>query len=249
MTLLPDWRRHLARELSAYAARLADAVATGRLDAAVAACPGWTVRDLTTHLIGLHRWVAGAVTDQTGRRDSDPTPADDQLLALFDETAASVLHVLDRPATDPAWSFADDRTVGFWQRRQPHEHAIHRWDLEVALGRSPELDEELAQDGVDEVVRMFWPRQIALGRTQAPTDSLTLRIPGTARSWVLGDPNDPAPTPCAEVSGTGAALVLLLWGRLAPGHSTSSGTLAAGQLSWSGDEERGRALLDLAITP
>ena len=39
---------------------------------------------------------------------------------------------------------------------------MHRWDLGAALGRD-RLPERLAADGVDEVVTMFFPRQVRLG--------------------------------------------------------------------------------------
>ena len=63
---------------------------------------------------------------------------------------------LDRDPGTACWTFAVDvasggGTVGFWQRRQPHEHAIHRWDFEVALGLMPTLDPSPAADGIDEV--------------------------------------------------------------------------------------------------
>jgi uncharacterized protein (TIGR03083 family) len=63
---------------------------------------------------------------------------------------ARVAAALDRPAGDPAWTWAPDGTVGFWQRRQAHETAIHRVDAELAAGPPTPVPAALAADGIDE---------------------------------------------------------------------------------------------------
>src|SRR5664279_2487345 len=47
--------------LEAEGIRLTQASQQAGLDAAVPSCPGWTVRDLLTHLGGVHRWAAAVV--------------------------------------------------------------------------------------------------------------------------------------------------------------------------------------------
>jgi len=56
---------------------------------------------------------------------------------------------------EPAWSWAGDHRVGFWQRRMAHETLIHRYDAEAAAGAPQPLDPALAADGVDEVLAIF----------------------------------------------------------------------------------------------
>ena len=41
-------------------------------------------------------------------------------------------------------------TVGFWQRRQAHETAMHRVDAQLAAGEVATIDGALAADGIDE---------------------------------------------------------------------------------------------------
>ena len=55
-----------------------------------------------------------------------------------------------------AWTWSDDRTVGFIRRRQAHEALIHRLDAELAAGAVTRLDPELAADGVHEALQHFF---------------------------------------------------------------------------------------------
>ena len=48
---------HLDRDAGRFAAAIAD----GPLDAPVAACPGWDLRELTLHMGHVHRWATAAV--------------------------------------------------------------------------------------------------------------------------------------------------------------------------------------------
>jgi uncharacterized protein (TIGR03083 family) len=229
---LTDYRSHLDRELTAYAAALDAAVASpGLLDRRIPACPAWDVRGLTHHLISVHAWVAHAIV-RSGD-DERAMPADAALPAEFSASAAVLREVLDRPPDTACWTFTEDRTVAFWQRRQAHENAIHRWDLESALGRDGRLDADLATDGIDEVVTMFWPRQVRLGRAQEPGDQVLLHTPD-GRAWPIGR-LQPNTGPCAQVSGSPEDLCLALWGRI--GWDDRS-------LKWAGD----RAAADVVLT-
>jgi uncharacterized protein (TIGR03083 family) len=139
---------------------------------------------------------------------------------------------LDTEPATPAASFAPDKTVGFWQRRQVHEHRIHRWDLEDALGEAEPLDPQVAHDGLDEVATMFWPRQVRLGRAAMPAQGLRVNTTDTSGEWVFGD------TAVATLSGPAADLLLVLMHRKAPDA-----------LTWTGDVEQGRSVLALALAP
>ncbi len=232
-----EYRRHLAAELAAYADLLGTALASPESMASeIDACPGWKVRDLTLHLGGLHRWVAHAITHLNGNAPTPEPPADEQLLEWFAEGAGLVLAALDVDPATPTWTFAQGHnTVAFWQRRQPQEHSIHRWDLHRALGEPAALDPDLAADGVDEVVTMFWPRQVALGRVAMPADGLQLHLTDRAGAWTIGTGQ-----PAATLSGTSADVLLALWHRR-PAEDP--------RLTWSGDVARGQQLLTLALAP
>jgi uncharacterized protein (TIGR03083 family) len=57
------------------------------------------------------------------------------------------------------WSWTPDATSGFWARRQAHETAIHRYDAQLATGRTEPIEHALAVDGIDEFFALipFWP--------------------------------------------------------------------------------------------
>jgi uncharacterized protein (TIGR03083 family) len=233
------FRRHLEREITSYDAGLRLARANELWDAPVSSCPGWTIRDLTEHLIGIHYWVLDAIGGKGGTELERPPATDDRLPDAFLTSTDLLLTALDQDPETPCWTFGDRQSLSFWQRRQPHEHQIHRWDLETALGHAATLDSELASDGVDEVVTFFWPRQITLGRTAEPFGQLALRVTGSERSWLLGNLTSTS-EPVASLSGSAEDLLLALWKRLPADAAT---------LTWSGDIEAGRAILAQKLVP
>jgi uncharacterized protein (TIGR03083 family) len=237
---MPSYRIQLEQLLTAYAETLGDSTWSG-WDQSVRRCPGWTVRDLTHHLIDLHLWVTDAIAGRRGTEPTAPATADDRLAAGFADSAAILFTALDADPDTPCWTFGDDHTVGFWQRRQVFEHAIHLWDLYDALGILVRpLDAELAADGIAEVVDFFWPRQIALGRAEEPSNVVEVRSTNPRRSWLVGSLAHPSPTPVAHLSGTAPDLFLTLWKRL---------PLDDPRLVWTGDREAGASLLGRKIVP
>ncbi len=206
-----------------------------RLDRAIAACPGWSVRDVIRHLGAVHRWVGYAVREGNPRAPAPDYPPDADLATWWGAGADELLEVLRGDPQTPAWTLAEPATVGFWRRRQAHEHAIHRWDLLTALDAPADIDPDLAADGVDEVVTVMWPRQVRLGRVNDPGHEIELVTDAPARRWVLGS----APQ-VASVSGDPATLDLALWHRLPASDE---------RLRWSGDVELGQATLALAVAP
>ena len=182
-------------------------------------CPGWTVADLVAHLGETHRWAEHCV--RVGHPDAPPltAPVTDPgaLGDWYRESADVLVGTLRSTGPDaPCWTFGPrPRTAAFWSRRQAHEVAVHRWDLGAVLGRDLGYPAELATDGVDEVVTMFFPRQVRLGRIPALSASLALEV-GSGPGWLLaGDGTGPRTHPAdATVRGPAEELVLLLWGRL-----------------------------------
>jgi len=237
-------RGHLEREVSAYAAGLARAcMEPSQLDSAVAACPGWDVRDLTHHLIGIHYWVIDAINGRGGEDLGPPPAADRDLVRAFSTSSGLLLDALDGDPTSPCWTIGEDHTLGFWQRRQPHEHSIHRWDLETALGLvktdpAPVLDPQLSTDGIDEVVTFFWPRQVAMGRAQPPSGRLEIVCFDSGGVWYIDDPATSDRPVVATLAGPSPELLLTLWKRRADQDG-----------DWTGDAEAGRAVLGLKLVP
>lgn len=199
----------------------------------VAACPRWTVQDLVVHIGEIERWVVHAVREGELLKELPTWPGED-LAGWYAAGAADLLAALDADPATPAASFAPDKTVGFWQRRQVHEHRIHRWDLEDALGAAEPIEPHVAADGVDEIATMFWPRQLRLGRAIEPDAGLRVVTTDVPGGWEFG------PAPVATLSGPASDVLLTLMHRLGPDHPT---------LTWSGDAEQGRSVLGLALAP
>ena len=174
-------------------------------DQPVAACPGWTVREVTAHLCGVHRWAEAALSTTTAPPAYDESVTGGDLVETYSQVAQSMLNALQQVPTEHAcWTFnRQDQTSGFWQRRQLHELSVHRWDVAPY-----DLSDEVATDGIDEVVDFFLPRQVRTGRTSLPEQQLVLASPG--RSWRIGK------GPETIVEGSAGELLLRLWGRAEP---------------------------------
>jgi uncharacterized protein (TIGR03083 family) len=226
-----EWLPVLAHEIDVIAHIAASADTDP--DRPVAGCPGWTVQDLVVHVGSIERWVVHAIRRRELLGDTPQWPGTD-LAAWYEEGAANLLLALDTDPATPAATLSPDKTVGFWQRRQVHEHRIHRWDLEDALGQAEALEPLVARDGLDEIATMFWPRQVRLGRAVMPTRGLRVLTTDTGDEWVFGD------TAVATLSGPAADLLLVLMHRQAPDD---------GAITWSGDVEQGRSVLALALAP
>ncbi|MFN2539792.1 MAG: maleylpyruvate isomerase family mycothiol-dependent enzyme [Mycobacteriales bacterium] len=192
---------HLAL-LEGEVAAMAQALHAADLSAAVTSCPGWTVSQVAAHLTGVHRWVLRAL-DNEGPPPYDEDPQPDPV-GDYERHATAMVDRLRALGPDaPAWTFdKHDQTAGFWRRRQLHEVSVHRWDVQPYR-----LERDVAEDGIDEVLDFFLPRQIATGRTQIPDG--TLRLISPERAWVFGDGR-----PVQTAHGTVSDLLLGLWGRV-----------------------------------
>lgn len=187
----------------------------------VAACPDWTLRELVDHLAGIHRWAAAALGAEHAPRPEE-RPATQAPVDWYRASAAHLVAALRAAGPDaPAWTLWGDRVAAFWARRQVHELAVHTFDLLDALGRADRwhLPEDLALDGIREVLDGFYPRQVRLGRSRG--------LPGVVRFAVTHDDGRPAAslvTPAVSggdgghallgtVEGPAVAVYLGLWGR------------------------------------
>ena len=72
-----------------------------------------------------------------------------------------------------------------WARRQAHETAIHRVDMERAAGtRVTPIDSPFAADGVDELLTCFVPRR-RTGLRAEPPCALGVTCTDVEASWLL----------------------------------------------------------------
>jgi uncharacterized protein (TIGR03083 family) len=197
----------------------------GRLDVNVPWVPAWTARDLVGHLAVVHRWATAIVTaghDRTSP-DEEPPPSDG-LLGWYGEGLGALVRALrETPPDAPAWhmSPAAERVVASWARRQAHELAVHRMDLEAAAGRPHEpLDDDLAEDGVDELLSVVVPRWAHTDPVRSAVARVAVTSGSTGREWTVAvDRGAVSVVPTADRSADAAlhgdpvALLLHLWGR------------------------------------
>ena len=186
---------------------------------AVPTCPGWTVADLLGHLWSIEFWVRQIL--RTRELAEEPQPQDEPTQAVADfldgiPDYLTAMRAVD--ADEPCWGFGPKpRLAGFWIRRQAHEHAVHHADLQHALGADPVgLTPDFCADGVDEVLAMFYPRQVRFGRTEPVAAPILFRTADTEHAWTVGgtEPSEPSQgEPVATVTASAEDLYLGLWKR------------------------------------
>lgn len=211
--------RRLEALTRAFAEEIGRAADQAVLDTPVPTCPGWEIRDLIDHLAGIHRWAAAALHAEHAPAEL-PRPPGTNPVDWYRAGAEHLAGQLRAAGPDaPAWTLWGDRAAAFWARRQVHETALHTFDLLDALGRAEEweVDDDLALDGIREILFGFYPRQVRLGRSRG--------LPGVVRVEVTHDGGRPAAvlTPPAVgegsdrglgvVTGSARAVYLGLWGR------------------------------------
>jgi uncharacterized protein (TIGR03083 family) len=227
-----EFSRYVDHVSEQAAALRAAAVATGP-DADVPTCPKWTVKDLVRHLARVHNWTAQSLAaDPAGESPevAEPPAEFENLLEWWDKQLAEVVDRLRTGGPDaPAWIFHKPvpHTAAFWARRQAHETAIHRLDLEHALAGSdavPTLlfDPELAADGIDEIVHVSLFR-MSVREPVTVNGTVLFHAADAGRAWLLhlkaGEPlavgpaEDPAIDADATLVGTADAVYRAAWGR------------------------------------
>jgi uncharacterized protein (TIGR03083 family) len=203
------------------------------LNAAVPSCPGWDIAALLSHEGMVHRWAAANLRGESDHRTEDSeaaAAAAPDLLAWFDEGARALLETLINAADDlEAMVFLANAPAPrmFWARRQAHETTIHSVDAQAAaLQRLPHpvetmINDELAADGIDELLRGFVPRGSSKLRSELPY-VIEIRAIDVDQRWqVAVSPKAPdvisgiAWKPDAVITGTALELYLGLWNRTA----------------------------------
>lgn len=185
-----DYLGHLARE-SALFGHAVDGAAS---DARVPTCPDWDADDLLWHLGEVQRFWATVVrrgVDAEGAGAlAQPRPETRAALMDFYLTASTDLGKALASASpeSPAWTWSDDKTVGFIIRRQAHEALIHRIDAQLTAGqRRSVMDPLLSADGVDEALRIMYGGDLPAWGTFAPHERRTVRVQAsdTGDSWFV----------------------------------------------------------------
>jgi uncharacterized protein (TIGR03083 family) len=204
---------------------LADAAAVTSFDAPVLSCPGWTMIDLVVHAGLVQRWATEVVATNAQERpafgEAPRFSGSEELADWFREGSAGLVAALVAADPDaPVWSFAFDRKVTFWFRRQAQEVSIHRWDAELTAGAPTPLDAVLAADGIDEWLGILAVRGVgALAEGEAET-TIHLHCTDVDGEWLVRRSPDGLDIERAHAKGDVAArgtasdLDLYLWGRI-----------------------------------
>lgn len=208
-------------------ARLVE-VSTGNLDRPVPTCPGWTVDDLDRHVAAVYLHKLACIRDKAEPAEWPPAELAQeethaQLRRAYRElTAELAARADDEPAGN--W-YAPDPSVGFWRRRMAQETVIHRIDAELAAGvPSVDVPDDLALDGIDEVLRIFLEYCVATWHEDfvadlAGTGGQTVAVTSGRRRWLVAIGPDTVTVAegdvpaAAEVTGTPDAVLRWLWRR------------------------------------
>lgn len=257
-----DYVRYFGGEAAAFEAAARKAAGPGAAPP-VPSCPGWVMTDLVLHLGVMHRFLARVI----GERMRQPPDASDPrgmgvpddwaawlppgrapsesavpaaLLDWFHEGAEALEERLFLASPDePVWSWSADRTVGFWQRMETIETAVHRWDAQQAVGAPEPLDSALAADAVGLTLELLIPRQRATAKAPPGRgERYRLRRTDGAGAWTVcfsgdevllgpagdrGDsetarPDTETARPDIEIAGRASDLALFLWKRPVTGQ-------------------------------
>jgi uncharacterized protein (TIGR03083 family) len=197
-------------------------VARGNLSADVPSCPGWTVRDLVSHVAEVYEHkIACTALGRAPVPWPPEWPADRDRITWFVDAHERLLGMFrgSDPDTPSATWWPADQTVGFWARWMANETAVHRVDAELAAGTVTPVNAELALDGVDEILVVM----LAGDWSDAPSETVTeqlVAISTGGRHWIVT--LEPEAVSIAEQDGGGNAtlegspsdVLLWLWGRV-----------------------------------
>jgi uncharacterized protein (TIGR03083 family) len=144
-------------EIEASTEILAGIVHGADLTRQVPTCPEWTLRQLATHVGRAQRWAAEIASTRSAefipfRQVPDGRIPDDPALHApwLRAGAERIIQAVTEAGSDSVWTTAGLRPASFWARRMAHETAVHRADAEIAVGREPEFEPDLAADAIDE---------------------------------------------------------------------------------------------------
>ena len=200
---------------------MVEAARRAGLDTKVPGCPDWTVGDLVRHTASVFEHKIEVI--RTGKRPEEWTnESSDRLDWLADAHARMFAALVSRPAEHELWTWYPPRQdVRFWIRRMAQEVLVHRIDAEQAAGIGPDIDAELAADGVDEALECFIVFDLE-GEAEVAGNGERIRIVSTdtSHTWSLellpksiGFSRSAAESADVTVTAPAADLLLWIWGR------------------------------------
>jgi uncharacterized protein (TIGR03083 family) len=197
-------------------------VAARGLSQPVPSCPGWTVADVVTHTSYVYVHKVRVMADG-GWPDAWPPATYDDLepIEFLRQAKDELFEEFARhdPSEQTA-TFGADSTIMFWARRMALEIAVHRYDVELAHDEVTEVADDVALDGIDELLKVFLAGDYLDpdDPTEHPVNA-AIAISAGGHQWVADvrdkhiavtdGPGDVA----ATVSGSPSDVFLWMWGR------------------------------------
>jgi uncharacterized protein (TIGR03083 family) len=202
------------------------------LAARVPSCPGWDVREVVRHTAEVYEHKIACV--ELGGPAPDPWPPEwppaADAIAWFDDAHGRVREMLRTmdPAA-PSWTWwPDDQTAGFWLRRMAHETVIHRVDVELAFDAVTPVDQELAVDGIEELLYLMFDGDWTGDEQPELTGTVAVTTP--EKTWTIRMVEDRVDVGhedhadvAATVAGEPAPVLLWMYGRAPDDVVTVSG--------------------------
>jgi uncharacterized protein (TIGR03083 family) len=189
----------------------------------VPSCPGWDVAEVVWHTAVVFEHKVRVMADNAWPDPWPPADFDDKdELAFLREAKDDLFEEFSRhDIGEETTTFGSDSTIGFWARRMALEAAVHRYDAELAHSDPTPVADDLALDGVDEVLHVmlagpWWSERVD---TRHPVDAV-VAVRAADRVWscdlrqrsvTVSDRADGAAA--ATVQGEPEHVFLWLWGR------------------------------------
>jgi uncharacterized protein (TIGR03083 family) len=216
-------------EIEASTAGLAALVDGADLGIPIPTCPEWSLRQLATHVGRAHRWAAQIAATRSaefipfrsvpdGRFPDDPG----EHAAWLNAGARRVIDAVREAGSDRVWAFGNLVPAGFWARRMTHETLVHKADADLATGRPPAIEADIAADAIDE-----WLELLATGQEPAARplpDGVVLHVHTTdgqaAGEWLVRQEPSGLSVETGHgrgdvaLTGPAARVLLVLLGRL-----------------------------------
>jgi uncharacterized protein (TIGR03083 family) len=216
--------------LRGFSASLASLV-SGDQERPVPTCPGWTFRQLATHVGRAERWAAEIVATRTTVvipirevPDGKLPPTTAERAAWLQAGAARLIESVVPAPQEPVWTPLGTRPARYWLRRMTHESAVHLADAQLAVGQEASLPADVAADGIDEWLAEFCAAAGPARGLRGTGQTLHVHAtdPGVAGEWLVEMGPEKVTVTAgharADVAlrGPAASLLLVLTRRLPP---------------------------------
>jgi uncharacterized protein (TIGR03083 family) len=220
-------------------------------------CPGWSVKDQYSHVLGIERWLLGEVDDGV-RRTVDNTAYDveayrdrpsQEIVERLRDVVAARLEALRSGAVDLAevipTPFGRTMPYGDFMRHRAFDVWMHEQDVRRATGRPGNLDGPAA-DCAARILGGSLP--FVIGKRAAAEPGRVVVVETPVRSWRV-EVGDDRRARFSDDTGEPAVRLRMEWEtfvRLGGGRVRGS----EADVRITGDEELGGRILErMAVTP